>query len=127
MALPLKERKLTPPKETPAYKAGVVFCLPPNRQGSIAQANVATVGDLPASAKVFATLAAEFALLGHALSEGTSADGRPCLVVSRWGFAREFGSLAAAREFLHQVGGAAPWPLNVTGCRILSATAKTKG
>lgn len=58
-----------------------------------------------ADAKAFATLRAEFALVGHTLTRSTAADGAPCLVAERWGQTRELADLAEAHAFLTQIGG----------------------
>ena len=58
--------------------------------------------------KPYATLQAQFALLGHSLQHNRRADdGRVTFIVSRWNQARFFSHLHDVRAFLNQIGGAA--------------------
>ncbi|MFD1895089.1 hypothetical protein ACFSCU_17900 [Ottowia beijingensis] len=59
-----------------------------------------------ATRKALATLQAEFALTGHAMTWCADDDGLITILVSRWVFAREFDSIEQARAFLRQIGGA---------------------
>lgn len=54
-----------------------------------------------AQRKRLATLAARFALAGHQLH--CRQNGK--LVVSRWGWSREFDSISDAETFVEQIGG----------------------
>ncbi|MES2247911.1 MAG: hypothetical protein V4645_11555 [Pseudomonadota bacterium] len=55
--------------------------------------------------KSFATLAAQFALAGHALVRSDRADGPVTLYAMRWGHIKPLRDLQAAAEFLQQIGG----------------------
>ena len=56
--------------------------------------------------KQFATLQAQFAMLGHSLTRSHRADdGRITYTVSRWGQSRAFGHWHDVRAFLVQIGG----------------------
>lgn len=55
--------------------------------------------------KQFATLAAEFALAGHALVRGAATDNSTPFYVMRWGWIKPLKSLDEARSFLKQIGG----------------------
>lgn len=55
----------------------------------------------------FATLAAQYALAGHALIRSGSDDGLAPFVATRWGWIRPLASLDEARDFLRQIGSAA--------------------
>jgi len=55
----------------------------------------------------FASLAAQFALAGHALIRNGPDDGLAPFVAMRWGWIRPLASLDEARAFLRQIGGAA--------------------
>jgi hypothetical protein len=57
--------------------------------------------------KAFATLQAEFALLGHSLFRNTPTDRPGWFTVTRWGMARDLRSLDDVRGFLRQIGGSA--------------------
>lgn len=57
--------------------------------------------------KRFATLAAHFALAGHALLRATPGDTRAPFYVMRWGWLKPLASLDAAEAFLSEIGGAA--------------------
>ena len=57
--------------------------------------------------KTFHTIAAKFALKGHALNRTVRADdGRVTFTVSRWGQSRVFAHWNDALAFLAQIGGA---------------------
>jgi len=56
--------------------------------------------------KQFATLAAKYALAGHALIRGNPAEGAATNIAMRWGFLKILPSLDAAHAFLVQIGGA---------------------
>jgi hypothetical protein len=59
------------------------------------------------TAKDFATVAAKFAIKGHALQSNSRADdGRVTFVVSRWNQSRSFTHWNDVRAFLAQIGGA---------------------
>jgi hypothetical protein len=56
----------------------------------------------------FHTIAARFALKGHALHQSTRAgDGRVTFIVSNWGQSRMFSHWNDVTAFLTQIGGAA--------------------
>ena len=58
------------------------------------------------NSKSYATLQANFALLGHVLQHNRRTDdGRFTFVVERWGQARCFTHLHDVRAFLTQIGG----------------------
>ena len=68
----------------------------------------ATTGpDTTTDAKRFATLRAQFALLGHVLHKSGPGDrpGPVSYLVTRWGLARYLPTLDDADTFLLQVGG----------------------
>lgn len=68
------------------------------------------VGAAAVSAEVdkeFASLAAQFALAGHALIRNEPGDGLAPFVATRWGWIRPLASLDEARDFLRKIGGAA--------------------
>lgn len=56
--------------------------------------------------KAFATLAARFALAGHALMRSDPASGAVIYQVGSWGQSRAVPDLQAAALFLAQIGGA---------------------
>ena len=57
--------------------------------------------------KTFHTIAAKFALKGHALHRTVRADdGRVTFICSRWGQSRVFAHWNDALAFLAQIGGA---------------------
>ena len=55
--------------------------------------------------KAFATLAAGFALAGHALHRSDPYDGAVTYWAARWGLVRYLPTIDAARQFLEQIGG----------------------
>lgn len=55
-------------------------------------------------AKRFATLQAQFAMLGHTLHQ--SGPGPVSYLAERWGMARHLPTLGDAEQFLAQIGGA---------------------
>ena len=55
--------------------------------------------------KAFATLAARFALIGHALTRSNPADGAVIYYAGRWGLSRALPDLGAAAQFLATIGG----------------------
>ena len=55
--------------------------------------------------KAFATLAAGFALAGHALHRSDPKDGAVTYWAERWGLVRYLPTIDAARQFLEQIGG----------------------
>jgi heme-degrading monooxygenase HmoA len=58
--------------------------------------------------KEFHTIAARFALKGHALHRSTrAADGHATFIVSNWGQSRAFSNWHDVQAFLVQIGGAA--------------------
>ena len=58
-----------------------------------------------AQGKEFATLAAGFALAGHALHRTDPKDGTVTYWAERWGLVRYLPTIDAARRFLDQIGG----------------------
>ena len=56
--------------------------------------------------KVFASLAARFALAGHSLTRSNPADGAVIYYAERWGLSRALPDLQAAAHFLAQIGDA---------------------
>jgi hypothetical protein len=58
-----------------------------------------------AQCKEFATLAAGFALAGHALHRSDPNDGTVTYWAERWGLVRYLPTIDAARRFLEQIGG----------------------
>lgn len=58
-----------------------------------------------AQCKEFATLAAGFALTGHALHRSDPKDGTVTFWAERWGLMRYLPTIDAARRFLDQIGG----------------------
>ena len=66
--------------------------------------------DFPMAAtegKAFASLAARFALVGHALTRSNPADGAAMYYAARWGLSRALPDLQAAAHFLALIGGGA--------------------
>ena len=64
--------------------------------------------DFPTTAqqgKEFSTLAAGFALAGHALHRSDPKDGSVTYWAERWGLVRYLPTIDAARHFLEQIGG----------------------
>ena len=57
--------------------------------------------------KIFATLAARFAMVGHVLVQSNPAHGPVSYYATRWGMAKMLPNLDAAEAFLIQIGGAA--------------------
>ncbi|NMM10940.1 MAG: hypothetical protein HHJ16_11805 [Polaromonas sp.] len=55
--------------------------------------------------KAFATLAAGYALAGHALHRSDPNDGAVTYWVERWGLVRYLPTIDAVRQFLEQIGG----------------------
>ena len=58
-----------------------------------------------AQGKAFATLAAGYALAGHALHRSDPTDGAVTYWAERWGLVRYLPTIDAARQFLEQIGG----------------------
>lgn len=56
-------------------------------------------------AKLFATLAAEYALLGHALIRATPGDAQAPYYAARWGWLKPIHDLDQARQHLEQIKG----------------------
>lgn len=82
----------------------------PSGDGQIAEQSTDTATLSPAESlgKPYATLQAQFALLGHSLQHTRRAgDGRPTFIVSRWNQSRFFSHLNDVRAFLAQIGGTA--------------------
>lgn len=70
--------------------------------------DTATLAPAESLGKPYATLQAQFAMLGHSLQHTRRADdGRVTFIVSRWNQARFFTQLNDVRAFLTQIGGAA--------------------
>jgi hypothetical protein len=57
-------------------------------------------------AKAFATLQAQFALLGHTLYRTVNPDGTILYLAGKWGYFRELKNLEAVAAFLAMIGGA---------------------
>ncbi|WP_096699137.1 hypothetical protein [Polaromonas sp. AER18D-145] len=77
-------------------------------QNANLKTDAATVAPAENIGKQYATLQAQFALLGHSLQHTRRADdGRVTFVVSRWNQSRFFSHLNDVRAFLTQIGGAA--------------------
>ena len=55
--------------------------------------------------KAFATLAAGYAMAGHALHRSDPNDGAVTYWAERWGLMRYLPTIDAARQFLDQIGG----------------------
>ena len=69
--------------------------------------NTIKVGASVPDDKTFHTIAAKFALKGHALNRTVRADdGRVTFTVSRWGQSRAFTAWHDVLGFLAQIGGA---------------------
>lgn len=60
---------------------------------------------MTSDAKQFATLAAEFALVGHALVRARPDDQQAPYYMARWGWLRPVHSLDEARQLLEQITG----------------------
>lgn len=58
-----------------------------------------------AESKQFATLAAEYALLGHALIKAHPTDSQAPYYAARWGWLRPLHSIEAAQQLLEQIKG----------------------
>ena len=72
----------------------------------------AILPDAQGRGKAFATLQAQFAILGHTLSYSVARgdrgdDSHPSYQVSRWGQSQSFSTLDQVGAFLRQIGGAA--------------------
>lgn len=77
-------------------------------QNAKQKTSTATVAPAENLGKPYATLQAQFALLGHSLQHTRRADdGRVTFIVSRWNQARFFSHLNDVRAFLTQIVGAA--------------------
>ena len=75
---------------------------------ALTKSDTATLAPADNFGKPYATLQAQFALLGHSLQHTRRADdGRVTYVVSRWNQARFFSHLNDVRAFLAVIGGAA--------------------
>lgn len=61
----------------------------------------------PAEEKRFATLAAQFALSGHALIKAKPDDQQAAFYCARWGWIKPLASLDAAERLLRKIGGCA--------------------
>ena len=61
---------------------------------------------MAAEEKKFATLAAQFALSGHALVKAQPDDQRASFYAVRWGWIKPLASLDAAARSLRKIGGA---------------------
>lgn len=73
---------------------------------ALTKSNTPTVSPATNLGKQYATLQAQFALLGHSLQHTRRADdGRPTFIVSRWNQSRFFSHLNDVRAFLTQIGG----------------------
>ena len=55
--------------------------------------------------KVFSTMQARFALLGHCLYKASGANGATGFLVTRWGMVRELPDLASVASFFALIGG----------------------
>lgn len=62
--------------------------------------------DKQANKKRFATLAAQFAIAGHALTRSTNPDAKAHYYVARWGWLRPVRDLDQAEQLLQQIRGA---------------------
>lgn len=56
-----------------------------------------------AESKQFSTLAAEYALAGHALIKADPADARAPYYATRWGWLKPLHSIEAAQQLLEQI------------------------
>ena len=61
---------------------------------------------IAADEKRFSTLAAQFALCGHALVKARPDDAQAPFYAVRWGWIKPLASLDAAARFLREIGGA---------------------
>lgn len=76
--------------------------------GASASTGSAEAVDAAVSAKIdaeFTSLAAQYALTGHALIRNGPDHGLAPFVATRWGWIRPLASLDEARAFLRQIGG----------------------
>lgn len=64
-----------------------------------------TVPDAAGIDKMFATLAARFAVAGHTLTRSNPADSAAMYYAGCWGLSRALPDLQAAAHFLGQIGG----------------------
>lgn len=76
-----------------------------NANGQHTDTNGADFPTPEAHGKEFATLAAGFALAGHALHRSDPKDGTVTYWAERWGLVRYLPTIDAARRFLEQIGG----------------------
>ena len=67
--------------------------------------NNAKIPTPEAQSKGFATMAAGFAMNGHALHRSDPKDGTVTFWAERWGLVRYLPTIDAARRFLDQIGG----------------------
>jgi hypothetical protein len=76
-----------------------------NTEGLHTDTNGANFLTTDAQGKEFATLAAGFALAGHALHSTDPKDGAVTYWAERWGLVCYLPTIDAARRFLDQIGG----------------------
>ena len=76
-----------------------------NTNGPHTDTNSANFPMSEAQSKEFATLAAGFAIKGHALHRSDPNDGTVTFWAERWGLVRYLPTIDAARRFLEQIGG----------------------
>ena len=76
-----------------------------NTEGLPTDTNSADSPTPDAQGKEFKTLAAGFALAGHALHRTDPNDGTVTYWAERWGLVRYLPTIDTARRFLEQIGG----------------------
>ena len=76
-----------------------------NTEGLPTDTNCADSPTPDAQGKEFKTLAAGFALAGHALHRTDPNDGAVTYWAERWGLVRYLATIDAAQQFLAQIGG----------------------
>ena len=76
-----------------------------NTEGLPTDTNSANFPTAEAECKAYKTLAAGFAMKGHALHRSDPNDGTVAYWAERWGLVRYLPTIDAARRFLDQIGG----------------------
>lgn len=103
MQAPYAQRRgAAPPRNDEARTT--VAAVPGLRDQS--KADAAILAQSPQDAKRFATLAAQYALAGHALVRSQPGDGSAPFYATRWGLILPLDDLDAAEAFLRRTGGA---------------------
>ena len=106
--MPMKEKAPVRWQATGAYEDTDDGPAHPPMVGASASTRSAEAVDAAVSAGAdseFASLAAQYALAGHALIRNEPGDKLAPYMAMRWGWIRPLASLDEARAFLRQIGG----------------------